>query len=107
METMTEILAALAPHAILVGSASVSDRYGDIDLVVSAKGLKIAKRLFPAGESVFPGHWATDATTAPIEVFRTWYEPMYHRLYRRHRELTERTLYGVTLRAWPIPTREE
>lgn len=105
--TMTEILAALAPHAILVGSASVSDRYGDIDLVVSAKGLAIARRILPEPTSVFPGHLASDATEVPIEVFRVWYGPMYHRLCRRTRELTERSLCGATLRAWPIPTWKE
>lgn len=102
--TTEDILRALAPHAILVGSASVSDRYNDLDFVVSAKGLEIARRILPGPlSSEMIGNLSTDATDVPIEVFRCWYGPPY-RFLCRSSELVERTILGVTLRAWPIPT---
>ncbi len=100
---MHAILSALAPHAILVGSTSVCNNYGDIDLVVSAKGLNIARRILPGRlSSEILGHLATDATEDAIECFRWWYGPSYRVLSRRKRELTPRTLHGVGLRAWCI-----
>ena len=99
-----DILTLLAPVSILVGSASRSEAYNDIDLIVGKRGLDLAKTVLPCWESVFPGHVGTRATTPPIECMRFWYGPDYSALQRR-KALIQRTLYGVTLRAWPIDTR--
>jgi|SRR5581483_8117761 len=98
---MESILRELAPHAILVGSAVHGDRYGDIDLVVSARGLEIARRILPGPlSSEMIGNLSTDTTDVPIETFRFWYGPSYRSLCQRKRELTERTIHGVAFRAW-------
>lgn len=104
---MEDILQALAPHVILVGSAATSSRYNDLDFVISARGLEIARKLLPGPlSSEFPGNLSTDTTEVPIEVFRYWYGPGYNSLSRRTTELITRTLYGVTFRAWPHGTKD-
>lgn len=101
------ILEALAPHAILVGSAARGDDYRDIDLVVGAKGLSLAKKVFPAGwESAFLGSITTFETEPAIEVFRWWHGPDYAALKRR-KDLVKRTIMGVEFRAWPKDTRAD
>jgi len=95
-----EILQQLAPHSILVGSASYSPLFRDIDLVVSAKGLSVAKKIFPPNwVSGFIGSITTFETEPPIEVFRHWYGPDYHSLKRRKLPIVK--LFDVEFRAWP------
>jgi hypothetical protein len=103
-EQEKKILKALAPHAIVVGSAAKeSGPCKDIDLVVGAKGLQIAKKVFPPDwESAFIGNIKTFETNPPIEVFRHWYGPDYSTRQRKKRKLI--ALYGVALRASEIST---
>lgn len=93
-----DILAMLADEAIVVGSAVNGRDYNDIDLVVSAKGLAIAKKILPDAESCFPGHIKTFETDTPIECFRYWYGPGYSDLKKR--KLGSVILCGIKLRAW-------
>lgn len=104
--TTQDILKAIAPHAIVVGSAARGDAFNDIDLVVTAKGLALAAKLFPSFESCFPGQITCFDTDVPIEVFRIWYGPSYVSL-RPRKNLTTATLFGVEFRAWAGETRQE
>ena len=104
MRASSEVLALLAPHAILVGSASRSDKFRDIDLVVSHRRLEMEKRLLPKPwESAFPMNIKSFQLDVPIEVFRVWYGPSYSELSRG--DLVTLNVLGVPLRAWPINTR--
>lgn len=96
-----DILRALAPHAILVGSAAHGwADYGDVDLVVGARGFRLAAKMLPEPRrSLFFGHWKTTGTEPAIEVMRYWFGPDYQALKRRA-GLVDRTICGVTFRAW-------
>lgn len=101
------ILERLKDHVILVGSASRSDVYKDIDLVISEKGLKIAKQLFSnmSTGSAFVGNLKCFGTNPPIEVFTFWYGPSYKDLKRKYKkELISKTILGTELLAWPTKT---
>src|SRR3954464_4228228 len=96
----SDILKRLAPHAVVVGSAARGDTYGDVDMVVSDRGLKLAKKLFPEGwESVFIGHIKTFQTEPPLEVMQYWYGPSYRML--THKRLARRDIEGVSMRVFP------
>lgn len=100
--TLEEILAELAPHAILVGSASrlPLDCCGDIDLLVSKRGLQKAKKVLPKPHySVFVGNIGTFETDYPLEVFVYWYGPGYSTVKRRKAIKTVNVL-GVPFRAY-------
>ena len=99
-----DTLRNLSKYAIVVGSAARGDQYNDIDLVVSEKGLEVAKRLLDPWDSCFPMAITSEALDPPIEVFCVWYGPSYS-ILRRSTELTRVALYGVELRAWPGKTR--
>src|SRR5688572_13510003 len=84
--TLPEILAELAPHAILVGSASRRplDECNDIDLLISQRGLQRAKKVIPQPwGSLFPGNIYSRVVEPSIEVFVYWYGPGYNTLKRR------------------------
>ncbi len=100
-----QILRSLSKYAIVVGSAARSDQYNDIDLVVSEKGLYVAKRVMDPWDSIFPMAITSEALDPQIEVFCVWYGPSYADL-RRSTELTTVTLYNIELRAWPGETRD-
>ncbi len=99
-----EILQKLSKYAIVVGSAARGNQYRDIDLVVSERGLEVAKSLLDPWDSCFPMAITSEALDPPIEVFCVWYGPSYS-ILRRSTELTRVALYGVELRAWPGKTR--
>lgn len=103
-EHTKEILRQLAPYAIIVGSAARSPRFNDIDMVVNARGMKLAKQLFPHWDSCYPGNVSTSYTSPPLETFMYWYGPSYDSL--RRRKLARVSLFGVTFRAWPEETRK-
>lgn len=98
-----EILEKLSKYAIVVGSAARCGTFNDIDLVVSEKGLEVAKSLLDPWDSCFPMAITSEALDPPIEVFVVWYGPSYAEL-RRSKELTTVMLYGTELRAWPGQT---
>lgn len=97
-----EILKQIEPHAILVGSASRSDSFNDIDLVVSQKGLDLAKKLFPNWTSIFIGQVTTNAVEIQIEAMMYWYGPDYNHLCRR--KLNKKNLFGIDFRIYPNNT---
>jgi hypothetical protein len=101
-----DILAQLAPYAIVVGSAARGGHYNDIDLVVNAKGFKIAKEILPPPlSSVFPGHIKTFETEPPIEVMKFWYGPDYNALCRKK---LGKVQFGQTeMRSWATDPRDK
>jgi hypothetical protein len=104
--SIRQILRALAPHAILVGSASRGDNYQDIDLVINERGLRTARSVLPGPlVSCYLGHLKTFQTQPPVEVMRYWQGPLYGEL--AHRRLVIREVSGVKLRAWPGETRQD
>jgi hypothetical protein len=94
-----DILKELSPHAILVGSAARGDEFVDIELVVSEKGLEIAKKILPNWDSTHIGHVATHDTVVPIECMYWWYGPHYANLCRR--KLARKSVLGIEFRSWP------
>lgn len=106
MERLQAALRALAPHAILVGSAAVSDERNDIDLTVSEKGLAIAKEVLAPWTSAFIGSVTGHPGGVQVEVWTDWYGPPFSSLVRRRSQLTRRSVFGIEFRAWPFDPRE-
>lgn len=94
------ILKTLSRNSILVGSAAHSDRFNDLDLLIPETFWDEAKRIFSAlhPTSAFPMNAKTFDTDPPIEVFAVWYGPSFEDIPES--ELVDRTVLGVTFRAW-------
>lgn len=97
-----EILKQIEPYAILVGSASRSNSFNDIDLVVSQKGLDLAKKIFPKWTSIFIGQVTTNDVEIQIEAMMYWYGPDYNHLCRRN--LNRKELFGISFRTYSANT---